>query len=312
MKKNIIVIVGPTSTGKSDLAFKLAQKNRSNLVSADSRQVYRHMSIGTGKDIPHGFYYKKNTPGCFTNDEINIWGYDLVDPWEDYSVSHYLKDAKKIFKNIKAETKVFVVGGTGLYIQGLIDGIETASIPKNSVLRQKLKDMDALDLYEMLGHLDGVKAASLNSSDKKNRLRLMRAIEIASSKKKIKKNKPIACAYKPIFIGLDLNDDVLNIRIEKRILKRVKAGLEAEIDWLLAHGVSWEDQAMSSLGYRQWKGYYEGNKSIEEILAMWYKAEKKFIKRQRKWFKRDKRIKWFRADSKNLQSTVDEYIKKMV
>jgi len=312
MKKYLIIVVGPTATGKTDLVFKLAQKNKCDIVSADSRQVYKHMSIGTGKDIPHGFFYQSNSPGFFTNKEIKIWGYDLVNPWEEYSVSHYLKDAKKIFKSLENDQFAYVVGGTGFYIHGLIDGIETVSIPKNSALRQKLKDMSADDLYEMLGHLDGVKAASLNSSDKKNKLRLVRAIEIASSKKAIKKKKPVAWQYTPIFVGLDLTDRLLYKRIEDRILKRVKAGLESEIDWLLSHGVSWQDQAMSSLGYRQWKGYYEGSKSIEEVLAAWYKAEKKFIKRQRKWFRRNKRIKWFKADDSNLQVAVEEYIAKMV
>lgn len=312
MKKNLIVIVGSSATGKTDLAFKLALKNQGHVVSADSRQVYKHMSIGTGKDIPHGFFYQANSPGYFTNGEIKVWGYDLVEPWEEYSVSHYLKDAIKIFSKIKKRDFVCVVGGTGLYIQGLMDGIQTASIPKNTILRQKLKYMDTRSLYEMLGHLDGVKAASLNSSDKKNRLRLMRAIEIASSTKKVRQTKSVTYDYRPIFIGLDLADEVLFERIEKRIFTRVKAGLEREIDWLLAHGVSWQDQAMSSLGYRQWKGYYEGKKSIEEVLADWYKGEKKYIKQQRKWFKRDARIEWFAGDQDNLQMAVEEYITKMV
>src|SRR3989344_7906229 len=141
---NMLVICGPTATGKTKLGIFLAQKFNGEIISADSRQVYKYMNIGTGKEW---------------DDTVKIWGYDLVDPKENYSVSEYLKYAKTAIEDIHKRNKLpILVGGTGLYIKAVVDGIETINIPSNKELRKSLNNKEVDELFEKLAILDSSKA----------------------------------------------------------------------------------------------------------------------------------------------------------
>src|SRR3989344_2658803 len=182
----LLVICGPTATGKTSLALHLSEVFNGEIISADSRQVYRGMDIGTGKDLPVISNYqfpitnlKKQNIGCYKIKGINVWGYDLVKPNEDFSVGQYIAIAENIIENIHDRKKLpIIVGGTGLYIKGIVDGIPTADIPKNMELRKSLENKDTSELYDNLVSLDPAKALSLNKSDSKNPRRLIRAIEV--------------------------------------------------------------------------------------------------------------------------------------
>jgi tRNA dimethylallyltransferase len=320
MSKRLLVICGPTATGKTTLAVKIAKSLNGEIVSADSRQVYRNMDIGTGKDIPRGARFRrinKKIGGYYTFDGVRIWGYDLVSPKESFSVADYVPIAREIIERIWGEERLsIVVGGTGLYIQGVVDGIKTASVPKNESLRKRLEGRGVEELFEQLAQLDPIKAASLNSSDKKNPRRLVRAIEIAQwevggkKKKRKKGTKPLDEDVEVLFVGLKGSRRRLCKRIEKRVEKRIRQGIKKEIEKLLASGVTWDDQTMDSLGYRQWERFFEGKKKQKDVVKKWKKDECQYAKRQMTWFKKDKRIDWFDIFSRKYPENVEKTVKK--
>lgn len=323
--KKLLVICGPTATGKTNLALRLAssigrsssgrKKFKGELVSADSRQVYVGMDIGTGKDLPKNSKFQKSkTPsigGFYEVDGVKIWGYDLVDPKEGFSVAQYLKIAEKMIEDIwKREKLPILVGGTGLYIKGVVDGIATVTIPRNVVLRKYLEEKNAKELFEMLATLDPIKAGSMNLSDRKNPRRLIRAIEIADRKIKSKGGKDRKLlADDVLIIGLISPNKVLNGKIDKRVDKRIKQGFEDEIRALFKKGLSWDKQSMTSLGYRQWRDFIEGLATKDEVLEKWKREEKKYAKRQITWFKKDKRINWFDITKKGWEKEVEKLVK---
>lgn len=295
----LLIICGPTATGKTTLAISLAKKFNGEIISADSRQVYKGLDIGTGKDLPKSakikyLWIKKY--GYYEVHGVKIWGYDLADPRHGFSVSQYLKFAERIIADIVKRGKLpIVVGGTGLYIKGIIDGIPTAEVPKNSSLRKALEEKSADELFESLAQLDPIKSASMNSSDRKNPRRLIRAVEVATWKithaeipMPIKKP-----AYDVLQIGLAAKNSYLFSRIKKRVSERFREKLKDEIALLLKNHVDWNMQSMSSMGYGQWRDFFEGRKSEMEVIKIWEAEENKYVKRQMTWFLKDKRIVWF-------------------
>lgn len=326
----LLVICGPTATGKTDLALHLAKVLASGpgalsepvagpvgeLVSADSRQVYKKLNIGTGKDLPKNSQFtncNSQLGGYYKDNKIKIWGYDLVEPTQGFSVGQYLKIATQIIKDIRKRDKLpILVGGTGLYIKGVVDGIPTAFIPQNKGLRKSFGGKKANELFEILTKSDPIKAASLNTSDKKNPRRLIRAIEIVEGAKvrgKVKEGVKLGDGD-VLFIGLKAPIQSLYKKVEARVQKRINQGLEAEIKELLSFGVDWEHQSMNSLGYKQWKGYFEGAKTKEDVVRDWKKDERNYVKRQLTWFAREKRINWFNIVSNGWQKNVEKLVNK--
>ncbi|KKR87321.1 MAG: tRNA dimethylallyltransferase [Candidatus Woesebacteria bacterium GW2011_GWB1_41_10] len=296
--KKLLVICGPTATGKTALAIKLAKKFDGEIVSADSRQVYKGMDIGMGKEWG----------------DVPIHGYDLVDPRREFSVSKYLKFARKILKDIWRRGKLpILVGGTGLYIKGVVDGIPTVEVPRNNELRKRLEEKSADELFESLSQLDAVRAGSMNSSDRKNPRRLVRAIEVAQWNL----GHGVKCLTSDILhptsvlvIGLTAAKEPLNKRIEDRVGERVKAGIKKEIESLLKNGVSWDDQSMMSFGYRQYRDFFEGEVPEEVVVSEWTREEQKYAKRQMTWFKKDKRVGWFDIFEVDYQKKVEKMVAK--
>ena len=314
--EKLLVICGPTATGKTDLAIKLAKKFNGEIVSADSRQVYKGLDIGTGKDLPKGAkmkYLWMKKFGYYENRGIKIWGYDLADPRHSFSVSQYLRFADRIIADILKRGKLpVVVGGTGFYIKGIIDGIPTAEVPKNNSLRKKFEGKKADELFEHLAKIDSLKAAELNASDKKNPRRLIRAIEVATWK--VTHGEIETLQAKPVYavmqIGLTASEEMISEKIDKRVTTRFKEKLKDEIAGLLKNHVDWNMQSMSSMGYGEWRDYFEGKKSEVGVIKTWKAEEKKYVKRQVIWFKKDKRIKWFDVAAANYSENVEEMVKK--
>lgn len=323
MVRKLLVICGPTATGKTTLALKLARKFDGELVSADSRQVYKGMDIGTGKDLPKDSKFRtqnlktgKQKIGFYEVDGVRIWGYDLVGPKSEFGVGKYIRIAEKIIRDIWIRGKLpILVGGTGLYIKGVVDGIPTAFIPKKRDLRKSLEGKKVDELFEILAQLDPVKAGSLNSSDQKNPRRLIRAIEVAQWQlqynKKAKKQKGgIDKEASILFIGLTAPFEVLCERIELRVEKRVKQGIEKEIKTLLRKKVGWSTQSTSSLGYKQWRKFFEGEEEKGKVVERWKNDECRYAKKQMSWFRRDKRINWFDISKRNWEEKVERLVKK--
>lgn len=312
----LLVICGPTATGKTSLAIKLAKKLNGEIVSADSRQVYKGLDIGTGKDLPKGakikyLWIKKF--GYYEVGGVKIWGYDLADPRHSFSVSQYLKFADRVITDIQKRGKLpIIVGGTGLYIKGIIDGIPTMEIPVNSKLRKSLEEKGVHELYEQLAQIDSLRAAEMNSSDRKNPRRLIRALEISMWKvthgEKDKKTDRVI--YDVLQIGLRAESEYIYEKIESRVTSRFREKLKDEIASLLKNHVDWDMQSMSSMGYGQWRDFFEGKKPETEIIKIWENEEKKYVKRQMIWFKKDKRINWFDVNDTNYPENVEIMVQK--
>ena len=314
----LLVICGPTSTGKTTLAVALAKKFNGELISADSRQIYKGMDIGTGKDIPKGAKIKLpwfQKYGYYEINGVKIWGYDLADPRHEFSVAQYIKFSGRIIPDILKRGKdPILIGGTGLYIKGAVDGIATASIPKNNLLRKNLEGKTADELFEKLAQMDSLKAGQMNASDKKNPRRLVRAIEVSMWKinngqkeKDMEKKKK---EMEVLMIGLSAPEKFISGRIKLRVAQRVKAGIKKEVETLLKNHVTWEMPSMSSMGYRQWKDYFDNKKSETEVVKEWEMDEKKYVKRQMVWFKKDKRIRWFDVTASSYPKNVEKSVEK--
>lgn len=304
IQRKLLVICGPTATGKTQVSFLLAKKFDGEVVSADSRQVYKYMDVGTGKEWDR---------------KVKVWGYDLVDPKEEFSVSDYFNQVKQVISDIWTRNKLpIVVGGTGLYIKSLIDGIPTVDIPKNEELRENLSNLNVGELYEKLATLDSLKAAKLNSSDKKNSRRLIRAIEVAvwnienETQKKIVdlRTKVLDEDIQVLMIGLTSSKDNLFNNIKKRVEKRINEGFIDEVESLLKMGVSWKNQSMKSLGYKEAEAFFKEGQTYEEFIEKWERNEMKYVKRQITWFKKDKRIIWFDISNQDSFKNIENLVKK--
>lgn len=320
--QKLLVICGPTGTGKTALGIKLARKFAGEIVSADSRQVYRGLDIATGKDKTENFkcqisnvkWRNRKLKYWKTEDGAKIWLVDVVEPTEKFSIATYQQLATLVLSNIWQRGSLpIVVGGTGLYIKALVDGIDTINVPPNPQLRSAYAGKDAEELFDILLHLDPEGTGKLNSSERKNKQRLIRRIEIAQARKNnVVANFPptprLRRTGNALFVGLTTPHQVLRERIEKRIDQWVVVGAEDEVAALLDHGVGWDSQAMSSIGYREWQPYFEGQSTKKDVIAKWKQNEWQYAKRQLTWFKKDKRINWFDITSPEWEKKVEKLV----
>ncbi len=266
-KPKVIVILGQTSTGKTALSVKIAKKFSGEIISADSRQVYKGLDIGTGKitrremrGIPHHLL-------------------DMVSPKKVFTVAEYQKKAIYAMAEIAKNGKIpIVVGGTGFYIDSVTKGIIFPEVAPNTKLRKTLSKKSTQELFKVLENLDKARAKNI---DKNNKVRLIRAIEIAKALGKVPSITEATPPYEFVKIGLVLPPLELQKKIEKRTKKMFKAGLLNEIKKLKKIGVS--QKRLQEFGFEYNNPIYE--KVIIETIN--------YAKRQMTWFKRDKEIKWF-------------------
>lgn len=319
----LLTIIGQTATGKTTVALNLAKKTNGDVISADSRQVYQEMNVITGKDVPLGSKFKvsnlvwngRKIGYWETSNGVRIWLADLIAPTEKFSAADFAEAAWEVIKFLWKDNKLpILTGGTGLYIKAVIDGLETMGIPPNRQLRERLSYKSTEELYDMLGQLDSVKAAQMNTSDRKNPRRLIRAIEIADwkrqHKKELRKNKRGAKDLDILMIGLVAPEEALRVKINQRVEERVRKGALEEIEGLLLSGVTWEDQSMSGLGYRQLKAIFENKKSLENAISDWEREELKYAKRQLTWFKKDRRVNWFDISKEGWRDKLEAFVEK--
>ena len=313
----LLFVVGATGTGKTSLALKIAKKFNGELISADSRQVYRGMNIGTGKDIPKSFEFRisnfefggKKIP--FYGNGTKIWGYDLVEPDEEFSVAHFLRVARIVCQDIWKRGKLpIVVGGTGLYISALEKPMTTISIPPNTRLREQLEMASVRKLQQNLKHTDPIHYAEMNDSDRKNPRRLVRAIEIAqyllahpAMMKKVRR-KVLGRKFSTLRIGLQAPKHLLYKRIDERVNRRLEQGAEKEIRSLLNNGYGFDLPAFSALGYRQWKLYFAGVATERQAINRWLLDEHAYARRQLTWFKKQPGIHWYDITRKDFKKAV--------
>jgi len=267
--KPLIVILGATASGKNNLALKLAQKFNGELVCADSRQVYQGLDIGTNK-----------SEGRLV---------DIAKPGEEFSLADYKKIAVQTIKNIQKQGKIpFLVGGTGLYIQAIVDNLAIPKVKPNKAWRKNLEKQSLKKLFQKLKKIDPLAAKEI---DAQNKRRLVRALEVCLSGQKFSqrtKEKPL---FNVLQIGLGLPKETLRKRINRRVDQMLKRGLVKEVK-KLAKKYSWQTQAMSGIGYQEFKDYFLGKQPLTKTIELIKLHTQQYAKRQMTWFRKDKRINW--------------------
>lgn len=301
----VLIIYGPTATGKTALAISLANKFQGELISADSRQVYSSLDIGTGK-VSFDSKIEKH-PGFWIVDGVRVNGFDLASPGETFTASDFIRFAQSSIANINKEKKLpIIVGGTGFYIQALIEGLGTQGIPANQPLREKLEKLNRADLYQHLIKINPSKAKSMNQSDRLNPRRLVRAIEVSQST--IRELISHKFEINNLTIGLTAPNAYLFENADKSFESRLKLGMIEEIKNLLSEGVNinWLDSL--GLEYRWLTKFTLGQIPEEEALKQCVGDLHSFIRRQKTWFKKLKNINVYDISSPSWADQLEKKV----
>lgn len=318
-KPKIIVVLGPTASGKSDLGIKLARKFNGEIVSADSRQVYRGMDIGTGKvirDETRGASWAAKVP--LVSEGIAHHMLNVVSPKTNFSAGQFVKRAHKAIADIQKRNKIpIIVGGTGFWIDSLVYDIPLPEVKPNLKLRKQLDNKTPAQLFAILKKLDPVRAKDI---EKNNPRRLIRAIEIASYKGSTFVRFEVTDFYKKknnlMILGLSSIRGKLAERIENRLKQRLQQGMLGEVRRLHKQGVSWKRLESFGLEYRQISEYLASKKFKVKSIKNFKKSEYyqkllreiiKYSKRQMTWFKRNDNIHWVKS-----QSEAEKLVKKFI
>lgn len=305
--KKAVVILGPTATGKTDLGLVLAGRLNGEIIACDSRQVYRFLDIGTGKE-PFGSYSIEKHHLYWKVKDIKIWMYDVVDPSQRYTVKAYTLQVKKIIQKISATKKLpIIVGGTGLYLRSLTDGLSNLSIPVDLKLRAELESLNLLALQEKLKQLSISKWQNLNDSDKKNKLRLLRSIELISMNPYIGKEifGPILKEFDVIKIGLTAPRPEIRQRINKRLDLWFEQGFIDEGIRLVNTGVSFLRMRELGLEYSLLADYFQGSIDYQTLVEKLRTKNLQYAKRQMTWFKKEPDVNWFDVTTLNWMDQVE-------
>jgi len=301
-KQKIIAILGPTSSGKSSLAVHLARKFNGEIVSADSRQVYEGLDIGSGKIT------KKEMRG------VPHHLLDVASPRGVFTVAKFKKKAERAINDILKRGKLPILcGGTGFYIQAVVDDIMIPEVPPNKKLREQLEKKTAAELFKILKKLDARRAMEI---DKHNPRRLIRAIEIVKSIGFVPRSSrtdierlDTESKYDTLQIGIKTSDKELKEKIRKRLLARISAGMIDEARNLHKSGLSWKRMRELGLEYRFLALHLTGELSKKDMVEELNCAIWKYARRQKTWFRKNKKIKWFNnIDKKIIEKAVKEFL----
>lgn len=287
----IIAIIGPTAVGKTALSFKLAERFQTELVSADAYQVYKGMDIGTAKA---------------TKDELATYRHhliDIIEPNEDFSAAAFQEAARTTIEDLHERGKIpILVGGTGLYVQSLLEGYEFKAKRHSKEERQaassRIAALSEEELKAYITEKTGYEPPDWHEllSNSHRLVRLVGAIEKGEGAAAVMPQKAGGPLYHAFVIGLSLPRQVLYERIEKRIDAMIGAGWIDEVQQLLQDGVLPEAQAMKAIGYKELVLYLDGQLSLEAASELIKKRTRHFAKRQMTWFKRMPYIRWYEKD----------------
>ncbi len=285
LDKPLVVVVGETASGKSGLAMKIAEAFDGEIIAADSRTIYRGMDIGTAK------------PSQEEQQTIVQHGLDVVEPGQDYNVADFQRDAKAAIQDISSRNKLpIMVGGTGLYIDSVLFDFDFGK-PKNEALRTELSQKNMEEL-QSLAQQTGLE---VSNEMLKNKRHLIRAIETAGAEKGRKELR-----LNTLVIGVNLTKNQLRKRVVTRVELMFRKGLRKEVDELVDK-YGWDNEAMTGIGYREFKDYYDGNISMSKVKETIVRKTMQYAKRQRTWFKRNRQIEWFDSPDKAFDR-VGEYL----
>lgn len=291
MAKLVVVIVGPTCSGKTNLSLELAEIINGEIISADSRQIYKYLDIGSAK------------PNKNQLEKIKHWFVDYLYPDETYSAGRFEKEAEEIIENIFSRSKIpIVVGGSGLYIKALIDGIADPGdidLEIRNNLKRELETLGRDHLYDKLKKLDPITAETMGSQNYK---RVIRALEVLlSTGKSIREfhnSLPLKDKFNFIQFGLMLERHILYSNINTRVDAMIENGLIEEAKKILNMGYSKNLNSLNTIGYKEIIEYIDGGISLEKAIELIKRNTRRYAKRQITWFKADKRINWIDVQKK--------------
>ncbi len=301
-KIKVIAVVGPTAAGKSEVGVRLAQALDGEVICVDSRTVYKEMNVGTAKVTGEKFSKIEAREGELSmNDlfearpvmveDIPHWGVDLVGADEAFTVADFVSYAQKKINDINRRGKLpILVGGTGLYFRALLDGLTLTDVDIDEKLRTELEAKSTEELVELLGERDPDAASSI---DVMNRRRVVRALEIVmtTGSTLASQQRKVETPYEVLYLGMDIDKEVLFDRINARVDVMVGSGLIDEARNLLdKYGA--ESQAMSGIGYRQLARFFAGTLPLREAIDRIKIDSRHYAKRQLTWFKADQRVVW--------------------
>jgi tRNA dimethylallyltransferase len=287
----LIVICGATATGKSGLALQLAQSLEGQILSADSRQIYRELDIGTAKPsqpeqalVPHHLL-------------------DICDPTENLTLAQYQEKAQSLIYSLSSP--LLLVGGTGLYLKSVVKGLKIPRVSPHPLLREQLQSLGQKSCYQMLSEVDPVAVTKIHANDE---IRTLRALEVfyvtgQPISEQQGENPP---NYPILQIGLDRDAIALQKRIENRVCQMIEMGLVAEVSTLIEK-YGWDLPLLNTLGYAEIKAHLLDNYSLEDAIAEIIIHTRQFAKRQRTWFRAYPEIQWFDPTASDLIEQVWQY-----
>lgn len=291
-KPNLIVVAGPTASGKTAYAINLAKKLNGEIVNADSRQIYKFMDIGTNKGSIRKagnldkllIDDREIVPYELENSEVLGWLFDIVTPDEEFSVSDYQKLAREIIDNINSRGKVaLLVGGTGLYIDAVVRNYQISTEP-NTKLREELQKLTTGELQDIVNRENPQLFVNLNNSEKNNPRRLVRMIEKSRSET-IDLSQSVGEELEHEYVYIDLPKEELYDKINKRAEEMFTQGFVEEVKQLIEKGYQ-NTRPLQGIGYREIVSYLSGKLSLEECIEKIKQAHRNYAKRQITWFKK--------------------------
>lgn len=312
----LLVILGPTATGKTDLAIRLAHKFQGELVSVDSRQVYVGLNIGTGKLPGSGKGEVRRGRGFWEIDGIKIWMYDVVDPNKQYTVADYVKDANKVIGDIEKRGKLpIIVGGTGFYLKALLEGLDSLAVPMDKKLRKKLDELSLRELQERLKLVSIKRWEKMNMSDRANPRRLIRMLELSTLPRIGRSPRPLGARDDILKIGLAAPRKDLYQKVDEHVVNRINQGMIEEAKRLYKSGLTIKRMRQLGLEYKSLADYLDGKiKSKKELVKIMQNKIHGFVRRQLTWFKNPSTssgyIKWFDITNKDFPDNMERLVTK--
>jgi tRNA dimethylallyltransferase len=307
VKKVVLCIVGPTASGKSTLALLVAKSLHGEIISADSRQLYKHLDIGTAK------------PTKAQRRQVKHYFVDLLDPDEAFSAGEFGRKGRETIDDIFRRKRVpIVVGGSGLYVRSLIDGFFEGPSANNEVRRQlykRLQDEGAAPLLAELRDIDPVSAARMLPSNTRRIVRGLEVYELTGIPLSKLQDQRIRIDFAPLMIGLQWDRKALYDRIDERVEAMLKDGLLDEVRNLLARGYSEATNSLQTVGYQEAISHLEGKIDYETMVELIKRNTRRYAKRQLTWFRRDDRIQWFSINHPDgllpIAEGVEDYYQKL-
>lgn len=294
--RRVPVIVGPTGIGKSQVAFDLAVALDAEIVVADSRQVYRRLDIATNKPSPE------------QRRRVRYHMIDFVDPAAEFNAAEYVEGARASIDEINARGRVAIVeGGTMLYVDALCEGFSLAGIPPNRELRAELEQLDVAELRTRMLALDPDPGV-----DDKNPVRMIRAIEILETAgpplRRLRTRTPPR--WKPLRIGLTADLDAIDRRLEERSRQQVERGVVAETRTALDSGVPATAAVFTGIGYAEALAHIRGEVSLDELPQVMARSNRRYARRQLRWWRRDRSVRWFAIEPDPLPAIL-KYVREV-